>query len=81
MAFGVRRDQPLLLAILDKNLMQIPADTLQSLRDEWIVDRSNLIDAVNDNRMPPQTTAAGAAGRRHRAAAGANAAPFHAAAP
>lgn len=55
-AFGVRRDQPLLLAILDKNLMQIPADTLQSLRDEWIVDRSNLIDAVNDNRMPPQTT-------------------------
>ena len=55
-ALGVRRDQPLLLAILDKNLMQIPADTLQSLRDEWIVDRSNLIDAVNDNRMPPQTT-------------------------
>lgn len=32
-AFGVRRDQTLLLAILDKNLMQIPADTLQSLRD------------------------------------------------
>ncbi|WP_261242324.1 ATP-binding protein [Serratia entomophila] len=55
-AFGVRQDQPLLLAILDKNLMQIPAETLQSLRDEWIVDRSNLIDAVNDNRMPPQTT-------------------------
>ncbi|WP_095096289.1 ATP-binding protein [Serratia ficaria] len=55
-AFGVRQDQPLLLAILDKNLMQIPAETLQSLRDEWIVDRSNLIDAVNDSRMPPQTT-------------------------
>jgi two-component system sensor histidine kinase EvgS len=55
-AFGVRQDQPLLLAILDKNLMQIPSETLQSLRDEWIVDRSNLIDAVNDNRMQPQTT-------------------------
>ncbi|MGB8666580.1 MAG: transporter substrate-binding domain-containing protein [Serratia inhibens] len=55
-AFGVRQDQPLLLAILDKNLMQIPAETLQSLRDEWIVDRSNLIDALNDNRVPPQTT-------------------------
>ncbi|ENG6106782.1 transporter substrate-binding domain-containing protein [Serratia liquefaciens] len=55
-AFGVRQDQPLLLAILDKNLMQIPSETLQSLRDEWIVDRSNLIDAVNENRMPPQTT-------------------------
>ncbi|MFJ5250755.1 ATP-binding protein [Serratia liquefaciens] len=55
-AFGVRQDQPLLLAILDKNLMQIPSETLQSLRDEWIVDRSNLIDAVNENRMQPQTT-------------------------
>lgn len=55
-AFGVRQDQPLLLAILDKNLMQIPSETLQSLRDEWIVDRSNLIDALNDNRMQPQTT-------------------------
>lgn len=55
-AFGVRQDQPLLLAILDKNLMQLPSETLQSLRDEWIVDRSNLIDAVNENRMQPQTT-------------------------
>ncbi|MFI8415432.1 ATP-binding protein [Serratia sp. NPDC078593] len=55
-AFGVRQDEPLLLTILDKNLMQIPADTLQSLRNEWIVDRSSLIDAVNDNRMQPQTT-------------------------
>lgn len=55
-AFGVRQDQPLLLAILDKNLMQIPSETLQSLRDEWIVDRSNLIDAVNENRMQSQTT-------------------------
>jgi len=55
-AFGVRQDQPLLLAILDKNLMQIPSETLQSLRDEWIVDRSNLIDAVNENRMQPQAT-------------------------
>lgn len=55
-AFGMRQDQPLLLAILDKNLMQIPSETLQSLRDEWIVDRSNLIDAVNENRMQPQTT-------------------------
>lgn len=55
-AFGVQPSQPLLLAIIDKNLMQIPAETLQSLRDEWIVDRSSLIDAVNDNRMQPQTT-------------------------
>ncbi|MBS0974523.1 DUF4381 family protein [Serratia rubidaea] len=55
-AFGVRPDRPLLLSILDKNLMQIPAETLQSLREAWIVDRSSLIDAVNDNRMPPQTT-------------------------
>ncbi|MGG4622762.1 ATP-binding protein [Serratia odorifera] len=55
-AFGVQPNQPLLLAIIDKNLMQIPAETLQSLRDEWIVDRSSLIDAVNDNRMQPQTT-------------------------
>ncbi|QNK31369.1 transporter substrate-binding domain-containing protein [Serratia sp. JUb9] len=55
-AFGVRPDRPLLLGILDKNLMQIPAETLRSLRETWIVDRSSLIDAVNDNRMPPQTT-------------------------
>lgn len=55
-AFGVDKNQSLLLSILDKNLQQIPAQTLQSLRDEWLSDRRNLIDAVNDNRMQPQMT-------------------------
>lgn len=55
-SFGVDLHSPLLLSILDKNLQQIPPQTLQSLRDEWTSDRRNLIDAVNDNRMPPQTT-------------------------
>lgn len=54
-AFGVRPDTPLLLSILNKNLLQIPPATLQSLRDGWTSDRSSLIDAVNDNRMMPQT--------------------------
>lgn len=55
-SFGVGLHSPLLLSILDKNLQQIPPQTLQSLRDEWTSDRRNLIDAVNDNRMQPQTT-------------------------
>lgn len=55
-SFGVGLDSALLQSILDKNLQQIPPQTLQSLRDEWTSDRRNLIDAVNDNRMQPQTT-------------------------
>jgi len=55
-SFGVGLQSPLLLSILDKNLQQIPPQTLQSLRDEWTSDRRNLIDAVNDNRMQPHTT-------------------------
>jgi len=55
-SFGVDAASPLLLSILDKSLQQIPPQTLQSLRDDWTSDRRNVIDAVNDNRMPPQTT-------------------------
>ncbi|WP_255346533.1 transporter substrate-binding domain-containing protein [Serratia sp. M24T3] len=55
-AFGVPKNAPLLLGILDKNLQQIPSQTLQTLRDQWVSDRRNVIDAVNDNRMQPQTT-------------------------
>ena len=55
-AFGVPKNSPLLLSILDKNLQQIPVQTLQTLRDQWVSDRRNVIDAVNDNRMQPQTT-------------------------
>lgn len=55
-SFGIDAESPLLLSILDKSLQQIPAQTLQSLRDEWTSDRRNLIDAINDNRVPPQTT-------------------------
>ncbi|MGC6386165.1 ATP-binding protein [Ewingella sp. S1.OA.A_B6] len=55
-SFGVGLHSPFLLSILDKNLQQIPPQTLQSLRDEWTSDRRNVIDAVNDNRMQPQTT-------------------------
>ncbi|WP_228779435.1 ATP-binding protein [Rouxiella silvae] len=55
-AFGVPKDAPLLLSILDKSLQQIPPQTLQTLRDEWVSDRKNVIDAVNDNRMQPQMT-------------------------
>ncbi|AKA39660.1 ATP-binding protein [Yersinia ruckeri] len=53
-AFGIRPDSPLLLSILNKNLLQIPPATLQSLRDDWTSDRSSLIAAVNENRMMPQ---------------------------
>ncbi|CNH76170.1 putative virulence sensor protein [Yersinia intermedia] len=56
LAFGVAQHSPLLLSILNKNLLQIPPATLQSLRDEWVSDPRNIIDAVNENRMMPPAT-------------------------
>ncbi|WP_145563423.1 ATP-binding protein [Yersinia aldovae] len=53
LAFGVTQQSPLLLSILNKNVLQIPSATLQSLRDEWVSDPKNIIDAVNENRMMP----------------------------